>query len=106
MKLPELRPRQPLSGVALSAAVGIVVADRCALPISSSLAVAAVAFCVVVAKPRAWLCWFFAVIAFATLHTLRHGHSDARQLASEFVENHHVVRAKGIVWSEPEKPAF
>ena len=106
MKLPELRPRQPLSGVTISAAVGIVVADRFALPVSYSLAAAAVAFCVVVAKPRAWLCWVFAAIAFATLHTLRHGHSDARQLASEFADGNRVVRATGIVWSEPEKPAF
>ena len=106
MKLPELRPRQPLSGVALSAAVGIVVADRCALPISYALAAAAVAVCVTVAKPRAWLCWVFAAIAFATLHTLRHGHSDARQLAAEFADGDRVVRATGLVWSEPEKPAF
>ena len=106
MKLPAFRPRQPLSGVALSAGVGIVIADQSALPVFYALAVVAIAFCVVIVKPRTWSCWLLVAIAFATLHTLRHGHSDARSLASEFANGNRVVRATGIVWSEPEKPAF
>ena len=106
MKLPALRPRQPLSGVALSAVLGIAIADQFALPVSYALTAAAVAVCVVIAKPRTWSCWVLVALAFATLHTLRYGHSDARLLAAEFANGNRVVRATGIVWSEPEKPAF
>ena len=106
MKLPELRPRQPLSGVALAAVLGIAFADRFALPVSSTLAAAAFACGVTLARPRIWNCWLLAALAFAALHTLRHGHSDAQRLASEFTDGNRVVRATGIVWSEPEKPAF
>lgn len=106
MKLPELRPRQPLSGVALSAALGILVADRFAVPIFYALAAGALACCVPLARPRTWNCWLLSVIAFAVLHTLHHRHSDSQRLASEFSDGNRLVRATGVVWSEPEKPAF
>ena len=106
MKLPELRPRQPLSGVALAAVLGTMFADWFALPVSFTLAAAALACCVALVRPRLWNCWLLAALAFAALHTLRHGHSDARRLASEFTGGNRVARATGIVWSEPEKPAF
>ena len=106
MKLPELRPRQPLSGVALAGTLGIVAADRFALPVSFTLAAAALACCLALARPRTWNCWLLAALAFAALHTMRHRHSDAQRLAFEFTAGSRVVRATGIVWSEPEKPAF
>ena len=106
MKLPELRPRQPLSGVAISAALGVLVADRFVLPVSHTLAAAALACVVALVHPRTWNCWLLAALAFAALHTMRHRHSDAQRLASEFADGNRVVRAAGIVWSEPEKPAF
>ncbi len=106
MKLPELRPRQPLSGVAFSAALGILAADLFAMPIPCVLAAAALACGVALVRPRTWNCWLLAALAFAALHTMRHRHSDAQRLASEFSGGNHVVRATGIVWSEPAKPAF
>ena len=106
MKLPEIRPRQPLAGVALSAMAGIAVADHATISLLPLLAGAVTAACMALAWPRSWNCWLLAAIAFASLHTLRLRHSDAHQLATQFADGNQVVRATGIVWSEPQKPAF
>ena len=106
MNLPELRPRQPLSGLALAAVLGILIADRFALPLMAALGAAAIACCVALVRPRTWNCWLLAALAFAALHTLHHRHGDAQRLASDCAGGSRVVRAAGIVWSEPEKPAF
>ena len=106
MKLPALRPRQPLSGVALAAMSGIAFADRYPLPGVWIAAAAALACAMALVRPRTWNCWLLAALGFAALHTIRHRHSDAQRLASEFEAGNRMVRATGIVWSEPEKPAF
>lgn len=106
MNLPDLRPRQPLSGVAFAAAIGVVIADRIALPIPYALGAAALLACLTIAKPRIWSCLLLTLVAFGALHTLRHKHSDAERLAANFAGGNRVVHATGIVWSEPEKPAF
>ena len=106
MKLPELRPRQPLSGVALAAVLGVALADRYAVSAWWIAAAAVLACGFSFVRPRTWNCWLLAALGFAALHTIRHRHSDAQRLASEFAPGSHMLRATGIVWSEPEKPAF
>lgn len=104
MKLWQPRPRQPFIGVALAAIVGIVVADWwevALLPIFVALgfALALVAF-----RPRTLACWLFTGVAFFALHTIRHHHGEAKLLAAGFDRGSRVVRATGVVWSEPEPP--
>ena len=102
----ELRPRQPLIGVALAAVLGIAVADRFSIDARWLLGASVVALLAVLLRPRTWTCLSLVLVAFASLHTLRHRCGDARRLADEFAGGPQVVRAVGIVWSEPEKPAF
>ena len=106
MKFPSLRPRQPLLGVAVAAVAGIAFADRYPVALVWALAASAGLSIFVLAYPRTWNCWLFAVLGFFTLHTLRHHHSDAQRVADEFAKGGRVVRATGLVWSEPEKPKF
>ena len=105
MKLWEPRPRQPLVGLAVFAVLGIVAADRWA--VEPLWAVGLVAASAVVAFWRASTIgvWLFCALAFFSLHTVRHHGHAARELAREFAEGPRVVRATGIVWDEPEKPA-
>ncbi|MEA3209144.1 MAG: competence protein ComEC [Chthoniobacter sp.] len=106
MTLPELRPRQPFAGLAIAATLGIVAADRWSVPPLYVIAVLAPAAALLLWRPRTIACWIFTALAFFGLHTLRfHGHA-ARELARSFAEGPRVIRATGVVWSEPEKPAF
>lgn len=106
MKIPELRPRQPFAGLALAAVLGIAVAEKVSLPLFGMLVAAATLVCVVLAVPRTWNCWLLAAVAFALLHTFHYRHSDGRRLAADFASEKRIVHATGIVWSEPEPPAF
>lgn len=76
------------------------------MPVAYALGAAAIACFMAIARPRTWNCWLLAALSFAALHALRHRHSDARRLAAEFADGSRVVRATGIVWSQPDKPAF
>ena len=106
MKLFQLRPRQPLLGLAGFAALGIFAADHWALPIVWIAAAAGIALVVTLLRPRTVFCWGAAALVFAALHTLQTRESAAVRLAERFAEGHKVVRATGIVWSEPEKPTM
>ncbi len=105
MRLPEVRPRQPFIGVALSAVAGIGAADRWEIDPLWPLGVLAVLALALTLKPRTVVCWLFTTCAFFALHTLRFHGSAARELAGALNAGPRVVRAGGIVWSEPEKPA-
>jgi ComEC/Rec2-related protein len=76
------------------------------MPVVWTLATTAGVSIFVLAHPRTWNCWFLAALGFFTLHTLHHHYSDAQRLGEEFATGGRVVRATGLVWSEPEKTAF
>ncbi len=104
MKLWPLQPRQPFVGLALAAVAGIVAADWWSVPLVAVFAASAFLLALVVVLPRTWSCLLFTSAAFFTLHTVWHHHGAARLLARELDGGSRVVRATGIVWSEPEAP--
>ena len=106
MTLPELRPRLPLAGLAMCAALGILAADRWPLPAQWPLVALGVLALALFFRPSTPGCWLLAAVAFFTLHTLRYHGSVARELAREFSAVPRVVRAAGVVWSEPEPPSY
>lgn len=100
-----LRPRQPLVVIALAALVGVAAAELCKVPLAWPVAATAVFAVPLFTKWRSTrLCAVFAALCFFSLHTLRHYHSAAHELAHEFAPGPSVVKATGLVWSEPEKP--
>jgi competence protein ComEC len=105
MKLWEPRPRQPLVGLAVFAVLGIVAADRWAVEPLWAVGLVAASAAVAFWRASTIGVWLFCALAFFSLHTVRHHGHAARELAREFAEGPRVVRATGIVWDEPEKPA-
>lgn len=105
MSLPELRPRHPCVGIALAAMVGIVAADRWAPPIEWLLFGGSILATGSFVWPRTVVCWLFAVVVFALLHAVQLHENPARRLSAEFSGGAKVVRATGVVWSEPEPVA-
>ena len=106
MLFPEMRPRQPFTGLAVAATLGIIAADRWpapGLPMATLLALGAA---LLWWRPRTIGCWLFAGAAFFALHVLRYHDSPAREIARQVSARPRVVRATGIVWSEPEPPTF
>ena len=105
MKFPEVRPRQPLVGVALAAVAGILCAEYVGAigwwvwlgaPVTAALALA---------WPRSCTCWLFTFAAFFSLHLLQAKEATSQRLAAFLGNSSRVVSATGIVWSEPEAPA-
>ena len=105
MKLWEARPRQPLIGLALSAVAGILVADRWETPPLWALGFVALGTMAILLRPSTLAAWLLCALAFFELHTLRHYGSEARLLSRDIASGPRVVRATGVVWNEPEKPA-
>lgn len=101
MRFPEMRPRQPLMGVALAAVLGITLADWWVIDWRWLLLAAALCAAVTIWRPRAWLCWVLAGVGFATLHTMRHHHGEGGQLARYLASGPRTVLATGVVCSEP-----
>ena len=106
MTLWEPRPRQPLVGLALCAVLGIFAADRWPVEALWPLGLVAVGALVLLLRPSTTGCALFCGVAFFALHTLRHHENTAKELAREFAADPRVVQARGIVWDEPQKPAF
>ena len=105
MKFWEPRPRQPLVGLAVCAAVGIFAADRWAVePLGALVLVVCGALGLLVRASTVGV-WLLGVLAFFALHTVRHHGHAARELAREFADGPRVVGVTGIVWDEPETPA-
>lgn len=106
MHWPEMRPRQPFTGLTLAAIAGIWMADRAALgPVVPAIVASALALWAIW-RPRAWRCWLAMVAVFLSLHTLRHHGNPGRELARAFADGPQLVRATGIVQTEPELPAY
>jgi len=102
MTIPE--PRQPFTGVALAAVLGICAADRLQSAPWCLWLLLMPATALVLLRPRAITCWLFAAAAFFALHTLRFHGSAARELARELDAGPRVVRAAGIVLNDPVPP--
>ncbi|HEX8311872.1 MAG TPA: ComEC/Rec2 family competence protein [Chthoniobacteraceae bacterium] len=96
--------RQPCTGLALAAGLGVGLADRLVIPLPLLLLALLLQGAWLSWRPRTAGCIGFALLAFATLHTIRHHGSDARALAREFTAGSKVVQATGVVWSEPIAP--
>ncbi len=103
MRIPELRPRQPLVGVALAAVIGIALADRWPLDWRFSLPLLLLCAAVILWRPRVWLCWLLTAVSFATMHTIRHHQSDGRRLSQLLEAGPRTIIATGVVSTEPEE---
>ena len=106
MTLWEPRPRQPFVALALCAVLGIFAADRWPVEALWPLAFMAAGALALLWRPVTIGCWLFCALAFFSLHTLRHHGNAAGELAREFGDGPRVVQAVGIVWDEPEAPAY
>ena len=104
MRLFAFAPRQPLTGVALSAALGVVIADFLPLTLGWWFGVAGIATVLLLLSRKTWGCWLMAAAVFAAVHTLRVHHHPAARFAGELGTSSKPVRASGIVWSEPTAP--
>src|SRR6266536_329193 len=98
-------PRQPFVGLALMAALGIVVADFFPIPPphwwagSITFALLAIAlFC----RPNLTSTYFLVGCGFFLLHNFRIGDTSGLQLATDLSDRPRVVNAVGFVTSEPK----
>ena len=98
-------PRQPFVGLALVAAIGIVVADF--FPIAASRWWLSAIVFVLIAVPL--FCWpnlgatyFLVGAGFFLLHNFRTGDASGLRLAADLSERPRVVTAVGFVTSEPK----
>jgi len=98
-------PRQPFVGLALMAALGIVVAD--CFPISAfEWAFGTIAFgilaLVMLFRPNLTSTYLLVGSAFFLLHNFRTGDTAGLKLAAELTERARTVRAIGVIASEPK----
>lgn len=104
MKWLSPHPRQPFIGVALAAIAGVIAADRWDVPLVPIYIALGLSLLCVAAFRKTIVCWVFVGVAFFALHTCRHHHSPAKEIAQKLAEGNRVARAIGVVWSEPEPP--
>ena len=102
-RLPQ--PRQPFILLAVAAVLGVVAADRWEVSPLWAFGLAALGVLAVLMRPGAVTCGLLCALIFFEIHTFRHYGSEARQLSRLLEDGPRVVRATGIVWSDPEKPA-
>src|SRR5438270_5333604 len=98
-------PRQPFVGLALMAALGIVVADFFPIAASHWLLAAVVFVLLVVALffwPNLGSTYLLVGAGFFLLHNFRVGDTAGLQLATDLSERPRVVNAVGFVTSEPK----
>src|SRR5439155_21461250 len=74
------RTRQPFTGLAIAAVLGIIAADYWQIELTVLLSVLAALAVVALAARRPWITLMFVVAAFFTLHTIRHYHAHGRLL--------------------------
>src|SRR5207249_5171575 len=98
-------PRQPFVGLALMAAMGIIVAELFPLP-SVAVTVAAIilAVCILIVTcwPRLLLTYAIVGGGFFLLHNFQTSNTEGQQLADELGSRPRVVTATGCVISEPK----
>ncbi|HEY1583103.1 MAG TPA: ComEC/Rec2 family competence protein [Chthoniobacterales bacterium] len=95
-------PRQPLVGLALSAAAGIVLAEFLILPIGLGCLVVAILAATVLLRPAAWLTQLLVVATFFVLHLGQITDSPGKTLYARVGERPRPVTVTGIVASEPK----
>src|SRR5438128_5446790 len=98
-------PRQPFVGLAVMAAIGIILAELFPLPPSALLATAiAVVICAAALVRWPNLIATYAIVGagFLVLHDLRTSNTEGEQLAAELGSRPRVVAATGFVISEPK----
>ncbi len=98
-------PRQPFVGLAVMAAIGIILAELFPLPRSALLATAiAVVICAAALVRWPNLIATYAIVGagFLVLHGLRTSNTEGEQLAAELGSRPRVVAATGFVISEPK----
>src|SRR5438128_9834111 len=98
-------PRQPFVGLAVMAAIGIILAELFPLPPSALLATAiAVVICAAALVRWPNLIATYAIVGagFLVLHDLRTSKTEGEQLAAELGNRPRVVAATGFVISEPK----
>src|SRR5438552_9374562 len=104
MKFPTA-PRQPFLGLALSAAVGIILSDVFALPGVAVIACASVAAICAIALlrwPNLFLTYAFVIAGFILLHTFQMRDAPGRWLAFRLGDHPRTVTVRGCVVSEPK----
>ena len=98
-------PHQPFVGLALMAAIGIIVAELFPLP-SGALTVAAIilAVCILIVAcwPRLLLTYAIVGGGFFLLHNLQNSNTEGQQLTDELGNRPRVLTAIGCVISEPK----
>lgn len=96
------KPRQPFTGLALSAAAGICVAECCAASPWVVVPLILVAGLILFRWPRTVPVLLFTAAAFYTLHLFNFHLGAGRALAAEIGTQSRVVQASGIVIDEPQ----
>ena len=97
--------RQPFVGLALMAAIGIIVGDVFPLPGAGLIAVTiALAVCIVIVacRPRLLATYVLVGLGFFLLHNLETNNTEGQQLADELGGRPRVVTATGSVITEPK----
>jgi hypothetical protein len=98
-------PRQPFVGLALMAATGIAVADYFPIATTDWLLAGTIfmAFAVAVFSwPKVGSTYLLVCAGFFLLHNFRTGDTPGLRLVSDLTERPRVVRAAGVVTSEPK----
>src|SRR5947209_5582216 len=101
-------PRQPFVGLALSAALGIGLADFFPIDVSHWTVFGIVFVLVasaVFAWPRSGLTYLVVGSAFFLLHNFRTGDTSGLRLVAELGERARTIRATGVVANEPKLAA-
>jgi len=104
MKFPTA-PRQPFLGLALAAAVGIILSDVFALPgvaVIASASIAGVCAIALLRWPKLFLTYAFVIAGFILLHTFQMRDAPGRWLAFRLGDRPHTVTVRGCVVSEPK----
>src|SRR6266700_8051999 len=98
-------PRQPFVGLALMAAIGIIVAELLPLP-AAGLTVAAIilAICIIIVArwPRLLATYAIVGAGFFLLHNFQTRNTEGLQLADQLGSRPRVVTATGAVITEPK----
>jgi ComEC/Rec2-related protein len=98
-----LRPRQPVAGLFLFAAMGIVAAEYCPASPLMPLVLLSILAALLVLRPTSAGTLLFTTGVFFMLHDFRIMDDPGGKLATSFTQKPLPVRATGIVVSEPQK---
>ena len=94
--------RQPLTGVAISALLGILLAEFLALPLMFLGPVIALGAIVSLIRPRWWLTHLLVVAFYFALHQAQLHDTPGRELNDRLGDRPRVVTVSGMVASEPK----